>query len=137
MTYNVYQGTIATQPLQYARDWLSGYRGEYLFFRGGEDEYYLVRGDIDFDTLSCSDARVDLIYYAYTDRNGRYYEIATFEHETVSINNSSHVLMYASDSRYPHLISGGEFYALAALLFVSVGFCSLAFSRIFGMVSRK
>lgn len=137
MTYSVYPSTIGTQPLQYARDWLTGYRGEYLFFRGGEDEYYIIRGDIDFETMTCPDARVDLIYYAYSDRNGRYYQIATFEHQDVTVSGSAGMLLYASDEKFPHLISGGEFYVFQTVCLLVFGFVLCAFNAVFRLVSKK
>ena len=131
MNYTVYEGSYGSAPLQIARDWLSGYTGEYLFFCASADEYYLVRGDLDFDTLSGSGCRVDLIFSAFNANHGAYWQIETFDNQDVSISNPSDCLVYSSDARYPSLIDGGDIYAFTLVCVVIVSGLFRLFDRVF------
>lgn len=130
MNYTVYPAQIGATPLQYARDWVSGYTGEYIFFRASQDEYYLIRGDIDFDTLSGSDCRIDLIYAAFSANSGSYYQIETFEGEDFTLSNPNDCIIYGSDDLYPSLISGGDKYVFSVLVALCIGFCFCLFDRV-------
>lgn len=131
MNYTVYESSYGSTPLSIARDWLKGYTGEYIFFRASQDEYYLIRGDIDFSTLSCDDCRVDLIFSAYNANHGSYWQLESFDSQSVSISNPSDCLLYASDSAYPHLIEGVDVYAFTLICVVSVAFMFRLFERVF------
>lgn len=131
MNYTVYDSNFSSTVTQIARDWLSGYTGEYLFFRASQDEYYLIRGDIDFDTLSGSDCRIDLIFSAFNANHGSYYQLETFENQTFTLSNPSDCLLYGSDSRYPHLIEGGDVYGFSILCVLTVAFIFSLFDRVF------
>lgn len=131
MNYTVYDSSYSSSAVQIGRDWLSGYTGEYLFFRASQDEYYLIRGDIDFDNLSGSDCRIDLIFSAFNANHGAYWQIETFDNQSFTLSNPSDCLVYGSDSAFPHLIDGGDIYGLTILAVLVVSALFRLFERVF------
>ena len=122
--YSVYPGTVSGQPLQLARDMVNSGVSipHYLFFRGGEYDYYLITGDLEFSngSFTFTDADVYQFNYAHTQQNQYYYAIYS-RSESGSVSNQYSASVYSDLGSFPQLIDrGGVSLEASILLAVAV-----------------
>lgn len=138
-------GTISDTALQYARDYLEGYQGQYLFYQYSENVYYLFLSDKIEETQDGTGIFVDAPYTSirltYDD-----YDVSQIppdspshwlSHKYVSTNTTftfvpyTDMLYYCSVGFNPRLIDGGEFYGFSTVACLCIGFGFVLCSRIF------
>lgn len=119
----VYRGTYQSAPVQLARDFLTGSRDDYLFFRTGQWEYILLEGNLPENTLTFEDVDIyKMIYQNGTPDHEPYWQVFGLTEQDISISNPYQMQFYGSAEGQAHLREGGESYALALLL-LGICFC--------------
>lgn len=138
MAIEVYPSEYATAPLQYARDTLADYYGDYVFFRASNSQYVLIMGDINFTTGAYSDCTV-ISYTAYTDPSyGRYYVSSLSEDQYGIFHNQYNTVIYGSESGMPKLVANrGDVYEIATAFGLCVFFGSWVLHNLFSSISRR
>jgi|GEM_PF-3660985 len=145
IAYVPYSGSISGTPLQLARDFLSDWYGDYLFFRFSDVDYVLILPDSSAQvTVTDSSYVVDgnfsvfeieqvsgVTGYSGTTYSTLYY---TPSISSLTILNSNHLLMYSNAEGYAKLQEGGVYfeYAQTCILCGAIVFCLLG--RIFKRV---
>lgn len=118
--YSVYPGTVSGQPLQLGRDLVSSgiSTPHYLFFRGGEYDYYMIIGDLEYNngSFSFTDADVYQYNYAHTQQN-QYYYAMYLRRESGSVSNPYSATLYSDLGSFPQLLDRGGVTLEASILF--------------------
>ena len=141
MDYTVYAGGLSGIPLQIGRDIAIDNYNNYLFFRGGEYDYYYISGDItqvglDYNYNNCT---VININYSHTDDMRMYYSVHTYDNISGTVYNGASVLCYTDISNtMPRLIDRGDIIVQTSIFFaITTAFCVYIFNSIFANVSRR
>lgn len=136
--YSVYHAAVNSSVLSFARDVCVNYYGDYLFFRGGEYDYYLICGTLDFTTFSFSDSTVYHWSYQYDhDINTYYYRVSSSDGQSGRVYNSASVVVYGSGADLPKLLDNrGDIYAISTAFGLCVFFGSWVISHLFSSVHR-
>lgn len=139
----VFRYNYDVSALQLARDFvaLDSIGGKsYLFYPNHDYSYDLIVGDIDFNTMSWTDATRYTITTVTPSGSIRGYLALNVSHyhDADNITNPYGVAVYGSGENMPHLIDkGGVSIEIALLLAVIVAFLSLVCVRLFDNVSRR
>lgn len=140
MDYTVYAGSISSTPLQYARDMIDadGFFPHYVFFRGGDYDYYLITGDVQYSNsfFVFTDARIYHFNYSHSSIQS-FYVLESFS-GSGSVGNPGNAVVYSDRSGFPRLTNREGVYLFAAFFFSFVVFCvALWFSYLFRIVTRR
>lgn len=121
---NINIGLSTDSPLMIAKDMVTGYTGDYEFYRLSEHSYALATFDDGFEASTM--VHVAVLSGSYTVGSesvldsytvSRFDILAPFYH----VHNDAEYLVYSSREGDPHLISGGEVHAYTQnLLFVGI-----------------
>lgn len=139
--YSVDVQELAASGVEYqlakelAQDILQGSTSDYLFFCSGRDsssssetvsQYLLLLGDCEIDIQNRYVSSSSTVYQIYIvcDTSGAspvyntiYYK---YDRDLVRVSSQVPLVVYSSMSGYPHLVSGGEYYAFTALCVLCV-----------------
>ncbi len=128
MDLSVYPGTLSGTPLQLGRDLVTDFNqfDHYLFFRGGEYDYYCIIGsNIVQDGLSYiyTDCTLININYSHIDDMQMYYSMRNFDNVSGTVNNNLSCVCYTDISDcLPNLVDRGDLIVQMSIL-LSVGVC--------------
>lgn len=134
-----YTGVYQSQALTLARDYISGYSGDYLFFRTAEDTYVLVMSkDWDYDALTTDSAKIITLQHIPRDyvqdipENWLYFVQTDVSFSFQNVGS----VFYGSFDGLPHLEDGGAYYGAFLSQILISAFVFVLCVRIFRSVMR-
>lgn len=145
-TATTYYGMINNTYLQYAKDAVEGYTGEYYFFRYDDNEYVLLLFDeytlTEYGTgwtLAAESPEVIVFDRIQTTINGYQTSIAYRETHAnydgvLTVQNYDGIVSYASLENFPHLIEGVQNYEYAQILILCMCVCFVLLDRVYAHV---
>lgn len=136
---NVYEeGGIGTTYTTYFQDILDGYTvpQDYVYFRSGQYQYYLVVGDLELNGSTFTADEYD--YYLITSSSGygqNYLTLNSGSSTDLVLDVGEH-LVYSNLGHFPVLIERGETYDFAILTVLVIGGCCCLLRPLFSYVYR-
>lgn len=136
----LYDGTISSSALQYARDIVSKAPplSNYVFWRSDQYEHILAFGELveASGVFTMHDCTFVYIFQATGDSYGSsHYEVSWIDNSSDTLITDGY-LVYSNLGNYPELM-GDQHYALLTLFLMLIVCCSLLLRPIFNFVCRK
>ena len=140
-----YSGVYNATVLSYARDMLSGYFGDYAFFRAQNSYYWLVKYE-QSEELTDSEGQpftrftgcdVTVLQWRQHDGQSIQDDCYFWHNNSLSVDfyNPDQEVYYCSEGSAPKL-QGGETYAsFAVLSMCGIAFCVYLLRRIFSLIT--